>query len=172
MTRLLALLASLAMYQPAMAEEATVETMTSTIALQTQTVASIRNYRDDACYNPDFDRPFGITPKQACVEAGVDLDVQMGHLNSLLGAKEAIVLQAAIQAQINQVDLMRRKYNETCLSDESLQAEQGDRNNDVCRFVRAEYETAVDDLTRLMHGEAPIVCTGDDCPAAVADESN
>lgn len=170
--RFLVLLAGIAASYPALAEENMVGVLTATIAAQVERVATANDIYESVCYASDAERTKGGLPSDACREVGATFNYEMDRLDRLLGAKEAIVHQSAIAAQVDQVDLMRNKYNEACLSPESLQAEQDDLNNDACHFVRAEYVAAVDDLTRLMHGEASIVCTGDDCPEETSDGSN
>jgi hypothetical protein len=170
MTKLLALLAGIVASHPALAEDNPADVLADAIAVQVELVTFVNDYYQTVCYGSDPVRASGGKPSPACVEVGGTFDYEMGRLNSLLGEKEAILKQAAVQAFINQADLLRSQYNEMCLSDESLQAESQGLNNDACHFVRAEYGAAVDDLTRLMHSDIPMdLCAEGDCPAKAAD---
>lgn len=173
MTRILVLLAGITAGYPALAEENMVGVLTATIAAQVERVATANDIYETVCYGSDPERTKGGLPSDPCRETGSTFNYEMDRLDRLLGVKEAIVKQAAVQAQINQVDLLRRKYNEICLSEESLQAENSDLANDACHFVKGEYETAIEDLTILKQGDSPIyLCAEGGCPTAVADESN
>ncbi len=174
--RFLVLLAGIATSYPALAEENMVGVLTATIDAQVERVATANDIYETVCYASDPERTKGGLPSDACVEAGATFNYEMDRLDRLLGAKEAIVQQAAVQAQINQVNMMRSQYNDNCfeLTDEDRARLASSMSNTLpkCEIAKEAYDRDVEQLVHLIHGEAPIVCTGDDCPDESSDGSN